>query len=351
MIRRFTALVAALLVIPLLAGPAEKRLQDSQAVPAVQTASPDPVVVKVLGESIRERQVLDTISQLFFQAASAGQATQEQFRQKDTLYYKDALDTLIGTILLKNEATEKNFVADKTKVEEDLQSMKKQFPSAAQFQQALQAQGTTEDELRKSIETNILCQQVLEGIAKDLPIPTDAEIRKFYDENPKSFIEPEKMHAAAIYLKVGKDATPEQKGEVRKRLEAIRADVESKKITFAEAAVKESEDKSTGPKGGDLGFFKRGDIMKPLADAAFAAQPGTLTPVVEAENGFYLMNVIEIKSAGRLPLDAAQPQITDLLMRKAKREATMKHLDDLKAKTKVEVVMSDEEWNKRHAAK
>ncbi len=353
MIRWLMVSMAFLLVslLVLTTGAAGESYQDAQAIPATQTPAPDPVVVRVLGESITEKQVLDTINQLFFQSASSQTPTQQQFKQKDTLYYKDALDTLIGTILLKNEAKEKHLVADQTKVEENLRSMKGRFPDEAQFQKALQSQGIKEQDLRNSIETNLLCQQLLDDIAKALPAPTDADIRKVYEENPKSFEEPEKMHAAAIYLKFGEKSTPEQRDQLRKKLEAIRADIEGKKTTFAEAAIKESQDKSTGPKGGDLGFFKRGDIMKPLADAAFNTKPGSLTPVIEAENGYYLMDVLEIKPAGRMSLEAAQPQIRDILMRKLKREATVKHLDELKAKTKIEVVMSDEEWNKRHAAK
>ncbi len=351
MIRRSTLPAAVLLAFLPALGFAEGSRQTPQADPPKQEVPADPVVVKLLGESITEKQVLDTINQIAMQRASSKEATEQQILQKDIVFYKDALDTLIGTVLLKNEAREKHFVVSEAQIEQTLQSMKKQFKDEAQFEQALRVQGVNEKDLRNSIETNLLCQQVLDGIAKELPPPTDAEIKKFYDDNPKSFIEQEQMHAAQIFLKVDKGSTPEQKAAVKQRLEAIRADIEAKKVTFAQAAIKESEDKANGPRGGDLGLFKRDAMLKPLADVAFATKPGTLTPILESDLGYHLIEVIEIKPAGTMSLETATPKIKDFLTRKANQEAVRKHLDALKAKVKIDFVMSDEEWNKRHAAK
>jgi peptidyl-prolyl cis-trans isomerase C len=351
MLRPFMVLIALFLAFSPWAGTAKGRCQDAKGTSATTVAAVDLIVVRVLGESITEKQVLDTINQLAFQLANNQQATGQQLQQKESLFYREALDTLIGTILLKNEAKERNLVADKAKIDESLRSMKARFPNEAQFQQALQGQGIKEEDLRSSIETNLLCQQVLELIAQDLPPPTDIEIQKYYDANPKSFLEPEQRHTAAISLKVDEGATPEQKMEIRKKLENIRADIGSKKITFAEAAVKESDDKANSTRGGDLGFVKRGAMLKPLEDMVFATKPGSLTPILETEIGYHLIQVIELKPAGIVPLETAQPKIKDLLERKAKQEATKKHLEQLKTKVKIETVMSDEEWNKRHPSK
>jgi len=351
MIRRFMVLIVVFLTFLPLTGSTREVRQDIKKADAPQAAASDSLVVKVLGESITEKQVLDAINQFLVQRARSQPITQEQIQQKDTLFYRDALDTLIGTILFKHEAKERNLVVDKAKVDEAFQSMKAQYPNEEAFQKALDAQGLKEADLRNSIETNLLCQQVLDIIAKNLPPPTDAEIQKFYYENPKYFGSPEQVHAAHIFLRAGQNATPEQKTEIRKRLETIRGDIESNKINFAEAAIKNSEDKANAPNGGDLGMIKRGDVLKPIEDAVFGAKPGTLTPIVETEYGYHLINIIEIKPAGTMPLETVKPKIVNFLEHQALQAATTKHIDDLKAKAKVEIVMSDEEWNKRHTRK
>lgn len=349
MIRRFAMLMLAFLMFSMWLQTAEKLRQNAGGTPATQTA--DSVVARVAGEAITEKQVLDAITQLSMQLAAQKQATPEQIQQKDTVFFREALDNLIGTILLKNEARGNNLVADKAKIDESLQTMKARFGDDAKFQQALQQQGMTEADVRRSIETDILCQQMLERISKNLPPPTDAEIKKYYDDNPKSFQAPEQRHAAVISLKVEKSATPEEKAAIRKRMESIRADIESKKITFAEAAMKESDDKANSAKGGDVGFVRRGMMLKLFEDALFEAPAGSLTPILESEIGYHLIQVIEVKPAGIVSLDTAKPKIKDFLAGKAKQEATRKHLEELRANAKIETVMSVEEWNKRHSAK
>jgi peptidyl-prolyl cis-trans isomerase C len=352
MIRRCTVPAAALVALLFLMGSARPAQQDVKSVPTPPTVVSNDVVVKVLGESITEKQILDTINQIIVQLLRAQQVTPDQVKQKDTLYYKEALDTIVGTILLKNEAKDKKLVVEQSKIEESLKSMKGQFPDEAKFQESLKAQGITEDSLRASIEGNLLCQKMLDLIAKDIPPASDAEILKFYNENPKYFPLPEQVHAAEIFLKVDKAATPEQKAEIRKKLEAIKTDIESKKLTFADAATKSSEDQASAQKGGDMGTFKRGDVIKPIEDAVFSAQPGTITPIIESEFGYHLFNVIEHKPVGVAPLDDAwRTRIKNYLENLAKQDVTRKHLDALKTKVKIETVMSEDEWNRRHAAK
>lgn len=341
-------LVAALLACLPLTGSAEKANQDVKP-PAAAQAATDDVVVKVLGESITEKDVLNTINQIA--RAQQQQASPQQLLQKDTFYYRDALETLIGSVLLKNEGKEKNIVADPAKIEETYKSLRGQFQTEDAFQKAIQAQGLKEADVRKSIEDSVLIQQVLGQALKDLPPVTDAEVQKFYDENPKYFEEPPQVHAAHIFMKVDKAATPEQKAAIKKKLDDIRADIENKKITFAEAAAKNSDDKQNAQSGGDLGTFKRGDLIPPLEEAAFTAKPGTLTPIVETEFGYHLISVIEVKAAVKTPLEKVKPEILKFLEQKTRQEATRKHVDELKAKVKIETLMTDEEWNKRHAVK
>ena len=93
---------------------------------------------------------------------------------------------------------------------------------------------------------------------------------------------------------------PEQKTEIKKRLEGIRADIESRKITFADAADKYSQDPVGRPKGGDIGQIARTQIsVKQLGEAIFSTAPGLMTPVVEGPQGFHLVNVMEIKPSGK----------------------------------------------------
>ena len=73
--------------------------------------------------------------------------------------------------------------------------------------------------------------------------------------------------------------------------------------------------------------------------------------MVETEFGFHVINVIELLPASTTPLAQVKTNIQKFLDQQAKQGATRKYIESLKAKTKIEILVSAEEWNKRHAAK
>jgi peptidyl-prolyl cis-trans isomerase C len=209
-------------------------------------------------------------------------------------------------------------------------------------------QGITEIELRNSIEDRMGLQQLMVQTTKDMPEATDEEITKFYGGNPGRFVTPEQVRAAHILLRVDPKSTPEQKAEIKKKLEEIRAEIESGAIPFADAAAKYSQDPSNAQKGGDLGYFPRGRMVRPFEDAAFGAKPGTISPVVETQFGYHILQVHELKPAGKQPLEEAKPSIRQYLNQQARQKAFQKYTEELKAKTTIETYMTAEEFAKRH---
>jgi peptidyl-prolyl cis-trans isomerase C len=313
--------------------------------PAADPVKGDPVVARVQGEPITEKDVLNVINQI----AAGQQATPEQQQKKNVVFYKNALDSLVSQLLLKHEGQEKKLSVDQAKADEYFKTLIARFPSEQQFRQALASQGTNETEVRRSIRDSLLLQQVIDETTKDVPAVSDDQIKKFYDENPKFFEEPEQVHAAHILLRSDAQATPEKKEEARKKLEALRGDIESNKISFADAARQNSEDKGSAPTGGDLGFFARGQMVKPFEAAAFNTQPGALSAVFETQFGFHLVKVIEKKPAGKKALEATKADISNFLDRKAKEETLQKHIADLKSKAPIEIVMTEDEWTRRNS--
>jgi peptidyl-prolyl cis-trans isomerase C len=285
------------------------------------------------------------------QLASQRQLPLDQLQQRNAILFKEALENLIAFTVLKNQARLEHLTVDHAKMDQQVQQISQRYPSPEAFQKALASEGITEAILRKNIEDSMSAQEVVDKALKDVPGPTDAEIAKFYDDNPDKFAVPEQVHAAHILLLTDPKSTPEQKAAIEKKLEGIRADIESKTIPFAEAAAKYSQDKSSAQKGGDLGFFSRGRLVKPFEDAAFATLPGTLSPVVETQFGYHIIQVIEVKPAHKASLEEGKTAIRQFLDQVNKRKATQKYVEDLRAKTTVETFMTQEEFVKRHPAK
>jgi peptidyl-prolyl cis-trans isomerase C len=323
--------------------PAQAKPAES-ALPTKSDTVSDLVVATVSGEPITEKQVLTTINVL----ASQTVLKPEEQKDRNLLLFKGALDNLITLTVLRAEVRNQNVIVDKARIDQQMQLFETRYGSKEAFEKAMAKQGVNETSLRKSIEETWSVQEVLDRAAKDVPAITDADIQKFYDNNPEKFLNPERAHVAQILLRADPAATAEQKAEVKKNLENIRADIESKKITFEDAAAKFSQDQASAKKGGDLGFVSRGQTGKQLEEAIFGTFPGHLTAVIENPSGYHLIRVIELKPAGKSTLEEAKPTIQQYLYQAAKQSVVQKYVQGLKSKAVVESFMTAEEFDKRH---
>jgi peptidyl-prolyl cis-trans isomerase C len=305
------------------------------------------VVARVSGQPITEKDILDAIDQL----ARQRRIPMDQAQQRNILLFKDAMDNLVVLSLLKNQALQQNITVDQTAVDQQLQQISQRYPSKAAFEKDIAGQGATIEELKKSLEETLTIQKVIDLAIKDTPGTTEEEIQKFYNNNLTKFEMPEQVRAAHILLTADSKSTPEQRGEIKKKLEAIRTDIESKTITFAEAAAKYSQDKSNAQKGGDLSFFAHGGMVKPFEDAAFALKLGELSPVVETQYGYHLIQITERKPAGKAAFEEVKPKIQQYLNQSIKHNAMQKYVEGLKAKATIESFMTPEAFAKRHPEK
>ena len=103
--------------------------------------------------------------------------------------------------------------------------------------------------------------------AEKFPIP---EVKKYYDDNAAKFQGNEQRRASHILIAFGVSATPEQKQQAKVRAEEILAQIKKDPSKFEQLALKNSQDPGSAVKGGDLGSFGHGAMVKPFEDAAFS---------------------------------------------------------------------------------
>lgn len=133
----------------------------------------------------------------------------------------------------------------------------------------------------------------------------DAELRAFYDDSGEQFVQEEQVQARHILLRSKEGTSPD---ELQAQLEAVRARIEAGE-DFAALAREVSEDPGSGQRGGDLGFFGRGQMVPEFEQAAFGAQPGDLVGPIESQFGFHLIEVTARRAAGKQPFEELREQI------------------------------------------
>lgn len=142
---------------------------------------------------------------------------------------------------------------------------------------------------------------------------TEDEAKKFYDENASKFQGNEQRHASHILIGVSASSSPEAKAEAKKKAEQVLAEVKKNPTKFSELAKKYSQDPGSAEKGGDLGTFARGSMVKPFEDAAFSMKQGEISGLVQSDFGYHIIKLTEIVGQGQ-GFEALKPQIRAELM-------------------------------------
>lgn len=141
----------------------------------------------------------------------------------------------------------------------------------------------------------------------------------------------------------GWDALPaDKKAAYRKTLSDLRKKIQAG-AEFADLAKENSIDKATGARGGDLGFFARGQMVPPFEKAAFALSVGGLSDIVETRFGLHLIQVVEKKAAAKLAYEDAEDELRDYLFQSAQQKAFEELTKELRKTADVKLLVKPEE--------
>ncbi|AFV96939.1 MULTISPECIES: peptidylprolyl isomerase [unclassified Sulfuricurvum] len=179
------------------------------------------------------------------------------------------------------------------------------------------------DRLKIQLAAKVWEQQQFEAIKVDAK-----EVKAYFDANPEEFVDKEKIRARHILVKSEAEAQ-----SIIKSMKALSG--EKLKTEF----ITQAKSKSTGPsaaKGGDLGYFPRGQMVPSFNDAAFAMKEGTISSTpVQSQFGYHVIYVEDKKAAKKLGFDDVKNFIEQRL-KMDKFKATMeKKMSSLREKAKI----------------
>lgn len=150
----------------------------------------------------------------------------------------------------------------------------------------------------------------------------DEAVRTYYQEHAETYNAPEKRRARHILFKVAADDAPETKSAKKTEMEKILAQIK-KGGDFSLLASQFSED-VTKSKGGDLGFFSRGQMVQPFEDSVFGLKKGEVSGVVETPFGYHIIKLEEVVSAKTQTIEEVTPAIRKVLERQGVKAITFK---------------------------
>lgn len=272
-------------------------------------------IVAVVGNQIILEAELK--AQVALYATQFGIDLKDEQRKKQV--ESELLEQMINDNLLLIQAQKDTTIEVTSKevenaVKEQMEKVKSQFSSEEAFGDQLKAEGLTENELKKKYREQIKKQMLIDRlISKKISkvSVTTKEVKDFHQTYKDSIPDqPESIKLSHILLEI----KPSQStlDSLKKKAEMV-LDKALKGEDFTSLASKYSDD-PTGKNGGDLGFFKKGDMIEKFEKVAFALNPGEISDLVETAFGYHIIKVEEKKE------DAVHARHILILIRSSKED-------------------------------
>lgn len=249
---------------------------------------------------------------------------------------KQIIDNIAEMLILYQDAIAKGIKEDQAQIDSEVAKLKSGYPDEEAFKKTLASNNITEALIRDQlIKRSVIQKFVEQNFAQKTVIP-DSEVKAFYDNNPDQFNKPESVKASHILILADKKADEAQKKAAREKIEKIQARLKAGE-DFAALAKGNSQDPGSSVKGGELGSFTRGQMVKPFEDAAFALAPGAVSDIVESDFGYHIIKVTEKQAAGKFSFEEAKTGLTDYLKSNKINKEISDYIKALKEKAKIEI--------------
>lgn len=315
------------------------RSQDKDKPKAAAKAAeafPDAVVAKGKGVEVTRRQLDAEFARIKAQLAMAGQNLPPD---QDAMVERNILDQMIALQLFRQKATPADKAAGKEAAEKRLAEARERLGSDDMITMRLKAEGLTKEQLLEKWSD----QAVAEAIVKrDLKAEaTDADAKKFYDENPERFEEPEQVRASHILFstrdaQTQKELSQEQRDAKKKQAEDVLKRARAGE-DFAKLAKEYSEDPGSKDKGGEY-TFPRGQMVPEFEAAAFSLEPGKVSDIVTTQFGYHIIKLSEKIPAKKLEFATVSERLKENLLQQQIQKQIPDYMNKLRSEAGLEIL-------------
>jgi peptidyl-prolyl cis-trans isomerase C len=293
----------------------------------------DPVIAKGKGIEIRQSRLDEAIASVKAGAISRGQ---EINPAQMPLLEKQVFDNLLMNQLLTAKATDADRAKGKEEGDKRFELIKKRASSEEALVKQLKALGLTVDTLHARLIEEAVPQEVL----RSKVTITDEQVKKYYEDHPGDFEEPEMVRASHILIMTTDPRTGASLGE--EQLKAKRKQIEDllKRARagedFEKLATQYSEDSGSREKGG-VYTFPRGQMVAPFEAAAFSLKTNQISEVVTTSYGYHIIKLLEKIPAKKYDFAKVSSDIKDYLAGKEVEKIAPDLYANLRKEANVEI--------------
>jgi parvulin-like peptidyl-prolyl isomerase len=284
-------------------------------IPLVKPDPKDPVVVTVNGATITAAEVTDYAKT---EARMLNLTSTDEMKA----VYRDATENLIGRQLLLQEAAKRKITVPDAEVAQRA----REFQIAGANGQTTTPGGAPDAQLMNAVRGSMVIEKMLDDEFRTHHVqPTDAQIKQYYEEHRDLFVkDPGEVQIAHIAVKIPPKATDAEKKAATEKILKLYKEAQKSK-DFAALAKNNSEDTESAAKGGDLGYFRPGQLPPVVDKMVFATPVGQTTQIVESNLGYSFIKVTARRGETVSPLPEVRAKVAIFLLN-ADQEAVVKSL-------------------------
>jgi peptidyl-prolyl cis-trans isomerase SurA len=249
-----------------------------------------------------------------------------------------AVEQLVEKKLVEQKIKELNIKVSDEEVRQAIEDVKKQNNMASQevLVSALASQGLTYDQYRAQLQEQIEKLKLVSMEVRAKIQVGESEMREYYETNRAKYSEEDTFRARHIFIRTNEKAPPDEIKRSMTTALMVLAEAKSGK-DFAELAKSYSEDPSARKDGGNLGTFKKGDMMPELEGAIMSMKTGDVSELVYTPSGFHIVKLEERITGKMKPFEKVKGDIEEALYRKKSEDRFTQWAKELRSKSSIEI--------------
>ncbi|MFP4204469.1 MAG: peptidyl-prolyl cis-trans isomerase [Opitutales bacterium] len=233
---------------------------------------------------------------------------------------------LIDAELLRQEAGRRDQPVDSDRVQQALDRI-----VAQRFSGHLPQDEAQREKIREEAQANERIRLIFEEIEAACEEPTEEEAKKFYEDRPEAFKQPEKVRAAHIVAH-GSEQDPDAMERAREKIEKAKAALENGE-SFSSVVERFSDCPNND---GDLGEFQKGHMVERFDAVVFNMQPGEISEPFVTEFGWHIARLDDRTEGETISFEEAKPRILAFLKDHAKHKDFEAFVETLRKSAAIE---------------
>ena len=250
--------------------------------------------------------------------------------------YGKILEKLIEEKLIDQEVKKAGVKVTSKEIEGTIEEVKRSNAATQEeLEKALAKDGVTLEEFKKQIEKRLQRTKLVNMAVKVEPNVKERELRDFYQKNIDQYRTQETNRPGHIFFLVPKGATSEEVQEIRTRCQKV-----LERITggedFGEMALLYSRDISAKDRG-DLGYFKRGELVPALEKEALRLKIGEVSGIIRTDFGFHILKLLDRKGGKPPPFEEIKEKVQADYYEREFDKAFKQFITTLREKSVIEI--------------